>query len=523
MITIPLVSGFVNAAVYILFDVALVVILAANLVSIQGSTVLRRLSRGCIVRLRESPLGYLSGPIRADGTKLWVLLSTIQVLVLLVLLFATLGINGRTKLVPERIHRRYITHIPLATHNASLDARSPSLFSKCIISTGDGGLMYYPTAFNTVNNETILDDLRFLGEDGNKVSVDASSLVCQNVTGFTPVLNVVRCCDNILECSNFAILDDVDVNVTSNSMNSSNSVNSSNSIVTFNLSISANSSIGNDYNKAICAIQNTQGQFETYHNDSMCLCALAGVKKENRLKIRIGLLELSEEDLEELAKTGNNGDVSTKFKVYSMEAEIEYNFQKYGLHVFGRALYSLNKDSGPVSARDFLDRFVDMFSASKEVGNTLLYTARFKEHTDIAVYTIIIYSSLTVLLIVIFVISAIFRRRHGPRPEEGYICADVTTYDGLALHLRNLTIPDCKHEYGIRLGLVRDPKMLTYSIMPVSDRDDISRLPKNGLVRCCIEELKDRVETQMSLSDLGSILQRRDEHKTMLSSDDTAG
>lgn len=185
MITVPIDSRYVNAIIYIVFDVALCLFFGSLFRRIQSSVSAKRLMQGKLVSLKESPLQFFTGGILYDDTFLSVLLISLHFLLLVALFSANLGINGRTIQSKQRIYRRYRNHLALQDGLVRDFRRSPPLFSSCVASK-NGSVLYYPSAFNMMENNSIANDVSFEDNNGNIIQVNATSLVCQNFGEYPP-------------------------------------------------------------------------------------------------------------------------------------------------------------------------------------------------------------------------------------------------------------------------------------------------------------------------------------------------
>lgn len=493
MYTIPIESSYVNAAVYIFFDVLLVIILSATFSRIQSANVLQRVSSGQRVKINESPLRHIAGQIRTDGTKLWVFLSVIQVLVLLLLFAATLGINGRTDYMEVLTSRQYVTTLPLDDKSFQDGRSSPPLFSSCVVSEGKG-FNYFPAAFNTLGSNNISDFQNFQDEYDNPVKIDVLSIICQNTSGFTPILKVVQCGRGIEDCSNFNESSVHELKLIGNSFVNHSLVwggRTGSWALWSHLDVPAGIFSETGYNYLMCS---TEGIERPSSGNSSYLCTAGAYDIDRkRYTFRIGKIEFPVE-VYDAVHDRKDANATVSFNAFSTQAEIEYDILKGGV-VIVSTLARLNYKAKPVSTRMLLDFIVNRFTACKSSGNTKLYELRMVAVTDVSIYSASLYAILLGGTICAWIAGAVYNQKHGAKQKGGHICTDLTTYEGLARLLRyeQRGFHDGR---GLELGLVRNEAsgMLRVAVL---DREKMTEaLSSDGMIECCVEELSAIVEKQ---------------------------
>lgn len=477
-ITIPLDSSFVNAFVYVIFDLGIAAAFGTLLCELHAILTSCRLRRGIRVTLRESPFRAITGGILRDGSCVWQILSLVQIFMFIALFAATLGINGRTSDVAIPIQRQYITYLPKDDPSIQNIRQSPPIFSSCVVSISSQ-LPYYPTAFDVAGNLSITNEMSFENQFGEAVHVDSNSSVCQDFEGIRPVLTVRKCGQSVHDCSNFNVSTGVQIDMIGNdgSENVLRSGHMKNYALWKKLEVPAGMLSSIEYSYLICSIPRARKVTGKHQIDYLCTAGHFDFE-EQIYTFRIGRLNFSSEQ-REIVHDRQVDSVAT-FTPHSVEVELKYNVhQSRGM--FFALMLRQNSEKQKVAAKEFLDSIVNRLTAAREVQGDILRRRIPRQVTDVQLYSLVIYVILIVVTVVLGFLNRNLRRRHGPNAEMGRINVDVTTYEGLMKQLHSaISHSDLKNS---GFGVFCDEERQEYFLKLVSADQKLSLLPEDAVLQ----------------------------------------
>lgn len=203
MCTIPIDSKYVNALVFLVIDLLCFMIIGSSIQTVQARYTRRRVRRHESVSLRESRIAPFLPGILIDGLRRTRVLILFYFLLVGTVFGLTLTINGETELTQKAISRQYMTALEAAPFDYNSARLHHTVFSSCVqTSPTTASVTYFPTAFNTIANQTIFDRRALRNRQGEPVPIHSESIRCQSFQNVPPLLAIPRCGKDEHECSN---------------------------------------------------------------------------------------------------------------------------------------------------------------------------------------------------------------------------------------------------------------------------------------------------------------------------------
>ncbi|PXF44035.1 hypothetical protein BWQ96_06208 [Gracilariopsis chorda] len=381
MCTIPIESKYVNAVVFLIVDLlCFMIIIGSSLQKVQARYTRRRLQRGYRVHLRESRFAHFLPGILKDGLRRTRLLILSYLLLVLVVFLLTLTINGETEVMQKTISRQYITALAAAPFDYNSARLHPSVFSHCVeTSTTTSSVTYYPTAFNTIENQTIFDRMAFRNKQGEPVPIDSESKQCQSFQNVPSLLTIPRCGKDMHECSNVEESDMFLLQILSKKNDIEDPWQSvkrlttrgsgEDSLVLFHANVKPIRPVlaTTPYNRLICLQRPLRGS--RFSGAAVWFTCVLGTWSQfaDRFTFRVGVASVSFLRWEDSLRQKFIPDV-TAFQIMTTEAVLPWSYTTGGEDAIVNALVPVSEDT--VSARSFLDGLVARALIAQEVSAT---------------------------------------------------------------------------------------------------------------------------------------------------------
>ncbi|PXF42595.1 hypothetical protein BWQ96_07690 [Gracilariopsis chorda] len=436
MISLELDSRFVNAAIYIVVDVTCSVILISELQAIQSISTKLRLRQGKSINLQHTNMSVLAGGALKDDTPLFSILVMLNLLLLGVFFFLTLGVSGTTKDVVRPASRRYVTRLAVTGDEDPVRTRlNPTFFSGCVQSDGDGmenatSFRYYPTAFDVIGDARIKDLYTFTDESSAVVSVDVHNMLCQKHGNMKPLLLVKRCGKTKGQCSNMYVTEFIGLSV-QNESSRFETIGSGYGLLVGYLTVTINveSRWASGYNRMICIERPRQGSVESPLL-SFFNCVL-GVWNKNMTEFRFRIGKASTLYKSLLQGEIQNPEISNSltFRASSTEVVLGWNFEPNQEWVFRQAIIALGKDL--IDARSFLDILVSRTLVAEDADGLQFLQEERIQITEITTVSFVGYVTVIVLSVILLFLKTCFRNSFAALLGVENICVDITTYNGL--------------------------------------------------------------------------------------------
>lgn len=506
IITIPTDSRFINALVFLLFDVLVLNLLVIFLNVSHSSSIKRRMIRGHRVRLSQNRLSPFLGGILDDATPLTYIFIALHFTIIILLFLLTVGINGRSDTVTVSASRQYLTRIA-ANGNADFGRSRlrPSMFATCLTES-NSSIRYYPTAFDIKGSAPLEDLFDFRDSEGNRVDIDVDGMLCQSTGNLPPMLAVRRCGDSMDSCGNLEIGPDYRVElrpaIDSSRRTEATSVTpvgQQTSAATVEQQTSAmpellsvmyrrvrfiSPEMGSvQYNRLICREWPTQGEerplVDIYFN------CVVGQWDEDEFFFTFRFAQMRFERTAEKRQSvmldWSSEGIDVRVTTMSAEMVVEWDAKENGEVFFADTLAAVGPDA--VTGRAYLDAAVRRLVVADTISDRV-EVARSEERlvTDIHIVALVGYGIMGLMTVVLWLILKVY----GKRLKRHGDLVDVTSFRGVAGLLRRdiLKSEETKQKW-IEFGVtqhVEDDSIL-YRVTPLHANEVVVPLPSGEVLK----------------------------------------
>lgn len=497
VVTIPTDSRFVNAVVFLLFDVLVFNLLAILLTTLHASTIKRRLIRGHRVKLCQTSLSPFLGGLLSDATPLTYAFILLHLTFIALFFLLTLGINGRSDTVAIPAQRQYLTRIAAnSDFDFNRNRLRPTMFSACL-TTSNSSIRYYPTAFNTKGTVPLEDFFDFRDKDGNRVSIDVRGMLCQNTGEIPPMLTVRRCGESMDECGNLEIGPDVQAELLPVANSSRRTERSFIvwvgqpspagpgvlAVMYRSMKLNPLNSSSVQYNRLICKERPTQGEENPriffYFN-----CVMGRWDEEEFLfTFRFAQMRFERTLEKHYSVLGDFRTEGTEVTVTMVSAEmvVEWDAKKDGETLFADALSAIGQDA--VTGRGYLNAAVSRLVVADLIRDGVQVVG-YEERlvTDVEVVALVGYGIIGMTTVVGWMALWVY----GKRLKRYGEVIDVTSFKGMARLLRRDFFREGDEtkkkwiEFGVAKKNHEDSAM--YKICAVNTNDVVVSLPSGEML-----------------------------------------
>lgn len=215
-LVLPIQSGISSAILFVAVDVFSIFAIFSGLMTIQGYILCRALHAGKTISLKRTRMSLFGSELLVKQSYHPHWLAVMQLGMLCLVLFASIGVNGESRALHEVIVRPYISTIHahhLGTFEAATKKLRPRIFLKCKQENANNTHVdYWAGAFYATENATLKNLETFQDENGRQRHVDPTSLVCQDHQN-KPMLSLSNCMP-VQNAGCSAAIDDVTSSVT---------------------------------------------------------------------------------------------------------------------------------------------------------------------------------------------------------------------------------------------------------------------------------------------------------------------